>query len=94
MECFPIQPNADSGVWVTVVDRGLAQEQIFPALDVHRSGTRKEEHLYSAAEMAGLTKLRRGLAGYPPQQAMTRLLQLLAQYPTNAALLGRLAGPH
>ena len=77
-----------------VLDRGLAQEQIFPAIDVHRSGTRKEEHLYSTAEMAGLTRLRRGLAGYTPKQAITRLLQLLAQYPTNTALLERLAGPH
>ena len=35
-----------------VLDRGLAQEQLFPAIDVHRTGTRKEERLYSAAEMA------------------------------------------
>ena len=35
-----------------VLDRGLAQEQLFPAIDVHRTGTRKEERLYAAAEMA------------------------------------------
>ena len=76
-----------------VLDRGLAQEQIFPAIDVHRTGTRKEEHLYSAAEMAGLARLRRDLAAYPPGQAMTRLLRFLARYPTNAALLERLQRP-
>ena len=70
-----------------VLDRGLAQEQLYPAIDVHRTGTRKEERLYSAAEMAHLASLRRTLAGYPSRQALTHLLKLLAQYPTNAELL-------
>ena len=70
-----------------VLDRALAQEQLFPAIDVHRTGTRKEERLYSAAEMAHLSSLRRTLAGYAPRQALTHLLKLLAQYPTNAELL-------
>jgi len=74
-----------------VLDRALAQEQLFPALDVHRTGTRKEERLYSPAEMPHLAALRRGLAGYPPRQALTQLLKLLAQYPTNAELLRHIA---
>jgi hypothetical protein len=37
--------------------------------------------------MAHLASLRRTLAGYPPRQALTHLLKLLAQYPTNAELL-------
>ncbi len=73
-----------------VLDRALAQEQIFPAIDVHRSGTRREEHLYTAVEMASLARLRRYLAGYPPREAMMRLLQILRRYPTNAELLQRL----
>ena len=76
-----------------VLDRSLAQAQIYPAIDVHRTGTRKEERLYSAADLAGLQRLRRVLAGYPPSQAMARLLQLLSKYPTNAALLERLQRP-
>ncbi len=74
-----------------VLDRELAQEQVFPAIDVHRTGTRKEERLYSEAEMAGIQRLRRTLAGYPPRQAMRSLLQLLDQHPTNGALLEQLA---
>jgi transcription termination factor Rho len=73
-----------------VLDRDLAQEQIFPAINVHRTGTRKEERLYTQAELAGVQHLRRALAGYPPRQAMRSLLQLLRQYPTNAALLAEL----
>ncbi|MGE5602260.1 MAG: transcription termination factor Rho [Nitrososphaerales archaeon] len=74
-----------------VLDRDLAQEQIFPAIDVHRTGTRKEERLYTEAEMAGVQRLRRALAGYPPRQAMRSLLRILGQYPGNAALLEQLA---
>jgi transcription termination factor Rho len=70
-----------------VLDRELAQEQIFPAIDVHRTGTRKEERLYTEAELPGVQRLRRALAGYPPRQAMRSLLQLLGQYPGNAELL-------
>jgi len=70
-----------------VLDRALAQEQLFPAIDVPRTGTRKEERLYSPAEMVHLAALRRTLAGYPPRQALTHLLKLLAQHPTNAELL-------
>ncbi len=70
-----------------VLDRGLAQEQIFPAIDVHRTGTRKEERLYPPSEMAHLAALRRSLAGHTPRQALISLLKLLAQYPTNAELL-------
>lgn len=73
-----------------VLDRALAQEQIFPAIDVHRSGTRREEQLYTPAEMASLTRLRRHLAGYPTREAMVRLLQILQRYPTNVELLQRL----
>jgi transcription termination factor Rho len=70
-----------------VLDRALAQEQLYPAIDVHRTGTRKEERLYSASEMAHLAALRRTLADYPSRQALTHLLKLLAQYPTNTKLL-------
>lgn len=76
-----------------VLDSGLAQEQIFPAIDVHRTGTRKEERLYTEDEMAGIVRLRRALAGYPPRQAMSQLLQLLRQFPTNAGLLEQLQRP-
>lgn len=73
-----------------VLDRELAQAHIFPAINVHRTGTRKEERLYSPEEMSHLISLRRTLAGYPTQQAIVYLLRLLAQYPTNDELLSRI----
>ena len=74
-----------------VLDRALAQAGLFPAIDVQRSGTRKEERLYGPDELAGLTRLRRKLAGYSTQESLTRLFGLLEQYPTNAELLRQLA---
>jgi transcription termination factor Rho len=71
-----------------VLDRALAQAFIFPAINIAASGTRREELLYRAEEMPRLRALRRALAGYPPREAMLKLLSLLEKYPTNAELLG------
>jgi transcription termination factor Rho len=70
-----------------VLDRALAQERIFPAIDVHESGTRKEELLYSPDEYRGLVILRRALARHQRKEALIGLFNLLGQYPTNEALL-------
>ena len=70
-----------------VLDRALAEARLFPAIDVQRTGTRKEQLLYTPAEMSGLIALRRALARYPAREALTQLFRLLAQYPTNAELL-------
>jgi len=71
-----------------VLDRALAQEYIFPAMNIAASGTRREERLYPDELMPRLRALRRGLAGYPPREAMVKLLGLLERYPTNQELLG------
>ncbi|HEX9116271.1 MAG TPA: transcription termination factor Rho [Anaerolineae bacterium] len=73
-----------------VLSRALAQDRIFPAIDIATTGTRKEELLYDAEEARRLAGLRRGLAGYRPREAMPALLRLLAQYPTNEALLAQI----
>jgi len=73
-----------------VLDSRLAQDHIFPAIDVHRTSTRKEERLYDSEESASLALLRRTLAGYSPRDAMLHLLNLIAGSATNAELLKRL----
>lgn len=73
-----------------VLDRTLAEARIFPAINLLASGTRKEEQLYSADEIQRLATLRRWLAGGSPKAAMSGLLKLLEQVPTNEALLARL----
>jgi transcription termination factor Rho len=71
-----------------VLDRALAQAYIFPAINIAASGTRREELLYPEDAIVRVRALRRGLAGYPPAEAMTKLLGWLEKYPTNADLLG------
>jgi transcription termination factor Rho len=71
-----------------VLDRALAQAYIFPAINIQASGTRHEEHLYAEDAIARVRALRRGLAAYPPREAMVKLLGFLEKYPTNEELLG------
>ena len=65
------------------LSRELAERRIYPAIDVAKSGTRKEEKLYPAEIVPRMHLLRRGLAGLHPQEAMTRLLELLNRCKTN-----------
>lgn len=69
-----------------VLDRALAEARIFPAINIQKSGTRKEELLYGDAEMKWLAALRRLLADSDPKNAMLTLLKILDRAPTNEEL--------
>jgi len=74
----------------------LAEPRIVPAIDVSRSGTRKEEKLYPAEIVLRLHRLRRGLAGLHSQEAMTKLLELMNRCKMSAEvseLLARAQAP-
>ena len=71
--------------------RDLADRRLFPAVDVAASGTRREELLGSAAEVAGRAELRRRVAGLPPTQAVETVLALIRRAGTNAELLQQMA---
>jgi len=70
-----------------VLDRSLAEARLFPAINLVASSTRKAHLLYSPDDHRRLEKLRRALADRPPKEALTSLLRLLEQYPSNEALL-------
>src|SRR5213080_297615 len=67
--------------------RALADRRIYPAVDIAASGTRREELLGDAKTIEAKQKLRRGLVGLPPEQAMQSLLQQMKRAKTNAELL-------
>ena len=73
-----------------VLDRSLSDRRIFPAINVLSSGTRKDELLYTEAEMDWINKLRRGLAGMEPEKAMKTLLGLMEKGKTNSDLIGKI----
>ena len=70
-----------------ILDRGLAEARIFPAIKVAASGTRKEERLYDPDDIKSLATIRRGLADRQPKDAMILLLKALESYPTNQEFL-------
>ncbi|GGS00099.1 MULTISPECIES: transcription termination factor Rho [Streptomyces] len=69
------------------LDRKLADKRIFPAVDVDASGTRKEEILLGAEELAVVWKLRRVLHALDQQQAIELLLDKMKQTKSNIEFL-------
>jgi transcription termination factor Rho len=73
-----------------VLDRKLAERRIFPAIDISKSGTRKEEKLFDAETMPQINLLRRALAGKKSIEAMELLLKGLSETRDNIEFLDRL----
>ncbi len=69
------------------LDRGIADRRTYPAVDIDRSSTRKDELLLTPEELTATRSLRRTLAGREPQQAIELLLTGLRQTGTNAEFL-------
>ncbi len=69
------------------LDRALVDKRIFPAINIEKSGTRKEELLYHPDEMSKIYSLRRAMKGVPSTEAMELLLQRLKKMKTNIEFL-------
>ena len=74
------------------LSRELADRRIFPSFDVVRSGTRREELLFTADDLQGVRRLRRTLSAMNPRDAMEALLERLRATKTNADFLKTLDG--
>jgi transcription termination factor Rho len=70
-----------------VLDRRLADRRTWPAIDLIKSGTRKEELLYHPAELEKIYLLRQGLADLTPADAMNLLTARLKKTTSNAEFL-------
>ncbi len=75
-----------------VLDRRLADHYIYPAVDIFKSGTRREELLLPEITMKKFHLIRRGLKGHRTDQAMERLLYFLKKFPNNAQMLMEIKG--
>ena len=75
-----------------VLDRYLAENRIYPAMDLRASGTRRDELFFTEQENDALTLLRRRAAAAQPKPAMEGMLKLMEKYPDNAALLAGISG--
>jgi len=71
-----------------VLSRELAERRIWPAIDINKSGTRKEELLFDAETFRGVVMLRRVLSQMHPVEAMQSLIAKIRETPSNDAFLG------
>lgn len=72
------------------LDRRLSERRIFPAIDIYKSGTRREELLLSREELEGTRTIRRLLSGSNPMEVTEQLVSMLDKTSTNAEFLARL----
>ncbi len=70
-----------------VLDRKISDRRIFPAIDVNRSGTRKEELLLTQEELNRVWILRKVLSDMPPVEAMEFLLSKMKGTKSNRDFL-------
>jgi transcription termination factor Rho len=69
------------------LDRNLANQRIYPALNIAESGTRKEELLLDPKYLPAAVRVRRHLMTMGPVPAMKTLLEALGKHKTNESLL-------
>ena len=69
------------------LDRGLADRRIFPAIDIDKSGTRKEDLLLAPLELEKTWALRRALSDAGPERAMQTVLAGMKKYKSNPEFL-------
>ncbi|NKB89886.1 MAG: transcription termination factor Rho [Acidobacteria bacterium] len=74
-----------------VLERKLADKRIFPAIELNKSGTRKEELLLDPDSLQAMWMLRKALAAVPADEAMELLLKRLRQTKNNEEFLSSLS---
>ena len=74
-----------------ILDRHISDKRVFPAIDINRSGTRKEELLLSEQELNRVYLLRNFLADMPTTESIEFLLQRMGRATTNQEFLESMA---
>ena len=75
-----------------LLDRHISDKRIFPAIDINRSSTRKEELLLSETELNRVYLLRNFLSDMPPAEAIEFLLGRMKRTKNNQEFLDSMAG--
>ena len=74
-----------------VLDRHISDKRIFPAIDLNKSSTRKEELLLSDTELNRVYLLRNFLSDMPPAEAIEFLLERMNRTENNEEFLSSMA---
>ena len=72
-----------------VLDRKLQEKRVFPAIDIVKSGTRREDLLLNGEEQEAVYIMRRALNGMKAEEAAENILNLFARTRTNQELVSQ-----
>ena len=70
-----------------VLDRKLSERRIFPAVDILKSGTRRDDLLLSREEREVLDMIHRATNGNRPEESVERILDMFSRTRSNAELI-------
>jgi transcription termination factor Rho len=90
MDELIFQEFKGTGNMELILDRKLSDRRLYPAIDIPKSGTRKEEKLFPAKNLEAIRKLRRTMVDLNPIEAMETLIAALKKNKTNDELLAKL----
>ncbi len=90
MDELIFQEFKGTGNMELILERKLSDRRLFPAIDIPKSGTRKEEKLFSKLQIDAVRKLRRMMVDLNPIEAMETLQAALKKHKTNDELLSKL----
>ena len=66
-----------------VLNRKLQEKRVFPAIDIPKSGTRRDDLLLNAEELEAIDIIRKGLNGVKPEDAVENVLNMFARTRNN-----------
>ncbi|MGL6202468.1 MAG: transcription termination factor Rho [Lachnospiraceae bacterium] len=72
-----------------VLDRKLQEKRVFPAIDIVKSGTRREDQLLTPEEQEAVYIMRRALNGMKKEEAVDNILNMFNQTQTNMELVAK-----
>lgn len=70
-----------------VLDRSLSEKRIFPAIDLPRSSTRREDLLLSQPELEATYLMRKALGGMKSEEALERIIDMFLRTKTNSEFI-------
>lgn len=66
-----------------VLDRKLSERRVFPAIDIPKSGTRREDLLLTPEELSAINVMRKALNGMKPEEAVEKILDMFVRTKSN-----------
>ena len=66
-----------------VLDRKLSEKRVFPAIDIPKSGTRREDLLLTPEEIEAINILRKTFNGLKPEEAVDKVIDLFSKTKDN-----------